>query len=94
MPIEISVDLALVQAKAPLRALADVRLCWAEGEITIRCCAVFEKSGEPPWASLPRLPVQKNGTKTYVQLLDLPRDLKQRVLDAVLNEYRRKTDAH
>jgi hypothetical protein len=56
---EISVSLALVQARAPLRALADVHLHWLEGEITVRRCAVFEKSGEPPWATLPRLPIEK-----------------------------------
>ena len=63
MPIEIRVDLAVVKAKPPLRALADVTLRWDEGELTIRRCAVFEKPGEPAWASLPRLPVEKNGKR-------------------------------
>jgi hypothetical protein len=54
---------------------------------------VFEKFGEPAWASLPRLPIEKNGTRQFVPFIDLPRDLKRRVLDAVLNEYRRKADA-
>jgi hypothetical protein len=94
MPIEIKVELALVQAKLPLRGLADVVLEWNGEELTIRRCAVFEKEGQSPWASLPRLPIEKNGTKTYVPLIDLPRELKQRVLDAVLEEYRRKIDAH
>ena len=87
---DITVELALVNAKPPLRALADVTLRWACGEVTIRRCAVFEKSGEPAWASLPRLPIDKNGKKAYVPLVDLPCDLKKRVLDAVLDEYRRK----
>jgi hypothetical protein len=94
MAFEISVDLALVRAKPPLCALADVRLSWADVEITIRRCAVFKKPGEPPWANLPRLPIEKNGKKQFVPLLDLPKDLKQRVLDAVLQQYRRKVDAH
>jgi hypothetical protein len=89
----ITVELALVNAKPPLRALADVILRWPGEEITIRRCAVFEKPGAPPWANLPRLPIEKNGTKQFVPLLDLPRDLKKRVLDAVLDEYRRKIDA-
>jgi hypothetical protein len=89
----ITVELALVNAKPPLRALADVILRWPDGEITIRRCAVFEKTGTPPWANLPRLPIDKNGKRQFVSLLDLPRELKQRVLDAVLDEYRRKTDA-
>jgi hypothetical protein len=93
MGTEIKVDLALITAKLPLRALADVVLRWTDGEITIRRCAVFEKPGAPPWASLPRLPIEKNGKRQFVPLLDLPRELKQRVLDAVLDEYRRKTDA-
>jgi hypothetical protein len=92
--VEIKVDLALVNAKPPLRALADVLLRWSDGELTIRRCAVFQKSNEPPWANLPRLPVDKNGKRQFVLLVDLPRDLKQRVLDAVLNEYRRISDAH
>jgi len=89
----ITVELALVNAKPPLRALADVILRWPDEEITIRRCAVFEKPGTPPWANLPRLPIEKNGKRQFVQLLDLPRELKKRVLDAVLYEYRRKIDA-
>jgi hypothetical protein len=93
MATEITLDLALVNAKAPLRALADVTLRWPDGEITIRRCAVFEKSGEPPWATLPRLPIEKNGKRQFAPLLDLPRDLRQRVLDALLDAYRRKSNA-
>jgi len=76
-----------------LRALADVILRWPDGEITIRRCAVFEKPGNSPWANLPRLPIEKNGKRQFVPLLDLPRELKQRVLDALLDEYQRKIDA-
>jgi hypothetical protein len=89
----ITVELALVNARPPLRALADVILRWSDGELTIRRCAVFEKPGAPPWANLPRLPIEKNGKRQFVPLLDLPRELKQRVLDAVLEEYRRKMNA-
>lgn len=83
----IRVELALVNAKPPLRALADVILLWAEEELTIRRCAVFKKSGEPPWVSLPSLPIEKNGRKTYLPLVELPRELKQRVFEAVMAEY-------
>ncbi len=93
MDTEIKIDLALVNAKAPLCALADVVLRWPGGDLTIRRCAVFEKQGEPAWATLPRIPVEKNGKKTYLALLDLSRDLKQRVLEAVLAEYERKNHA-
>jgi hypothetical protein len=94
MGTEIKVDLALVKAKLPLRALADVLLRCADGAVTIRRCAVFEKPGAPPWASLPRLPIEKYGKRIYAPFIDLSRNLKQRVLDAVLEEYRRKIDAH
>lgn len=90
--IEIHVELASVTAKPPLRALADVRLRWPEGELTIRRCAVFEKSGEPAWATLPRLLIERNGERHFVSLIDVPRELRKRVLDAVLSEYRRKID--
>jgi hypothetical protein len=90
---EIKVELALVSAKPPLRALADVVLRWQGGEITIRRCAVFEKPDVPPWANLPCLPIEKNGKRQFVPLLDLPRELKQRVLEAVLEEYRKKINA-
>jgi hypothetical protein len=93
VPIEIKIDLAQVNAKLPLRALADVILHFSDGEVTIRRCAVFEKDGEPPWANLPRLQIEKNGKKQFVPMVDLSRDLKQRVLIAVLDEYRRKVDA-
>jgi hypothetical protein len=89
---KITVELALVSARPPLRALADAILRWDEGELTIRRCAVFEKPGAPPWASLPRLPIEKDGKRTYVPLIDLPRNLKQRVLGAVLCEYTRHRD--
>lgn len=93
LSIEIKVDLALVRAKAPLKALADVKLCWADNEFTIRRCPVFEKSGEPPWANLPRLGIEKNGKREFVPILELSRELKQRVLNAVLDEYRTKANA-
>jgi hypothetical protein len=89
----IRVELGLVNAKPPLRALADVVLALEGGELTIRRCAVFEKPGEPAWAALPRLPVEKHGKKSYVPLIDLPRNLKQRVLETVLAEYTRQRDA-
>jgi hypothetical protein len=89
VPIEIKIELASVNAKAPLRALADVTLSFVDGEVTIRRCAVFEKPGSPPWANLPRLPIEKHGKRSYVPLIDLPRDLKQRVLDTLLDEYRK-----
>ena len=92
MGTEILIELALVQAKPPLRALADVTLRWSDGEVAIRRCAVFEKPGEPPWASLPRLLVDKNSRRSYLSLVDLPKDLKRRVLDGVLTEYRRQRD--
>ena len=87
---EITVTLAMVAAKAPLRALADVSLPYVNEEIIIRRCAVFEKPGEPPWANLPRLSIEKNGKKQFVPLVDLSHELKKRVLDAVLDAYRKK----
>lgn len=92
MTTEISAALAIVNARPPLRALADVTLRWPEGELTIRRCAVFKKPGQPAWVSLPRLPIEKNGNKTYLPLVELPRDLKQRVFEAVLTAYRNKTN--
>ena len=93
MPTEIRVELSLIAAKSPLRALADVSLRWDDGELMICRCPVFEKEGEPAWANLPRLPVEKNGKKEYFPLIDLPRELRKRVLDALLAEYRRKLGA-
>jgi hypothetical protein len=89
LKVEIEVVLARLEARAPLRALADVKLRWPENELTIRRCAVFEKVDEPPWISLPKLSIEKNGKRIYVPLIDLSRDLKQQVLDAILAEYRK-----
>ena len=83
----IRVELGLVNAKPPLRALADVVLLWDGEDLRIRRCAVFQKSGEPPWVSLPSLPTEKNGKKTYLPLVELPRELKQRIFEAVMAEY-------
>jgi len=88
--METRIDLALVLAKPPLRALADVVLSWPEGEITIRRCAVFEKPGEPPWANLPRLPVDKDSKRVYVPLIEMQSNLRRRILDAVLDAYKKK----
>jgi hypothetical protein len=90
METDIKVELSLVVARPPLKALADVTLSWGPNEIKILRCAVFEKPDAPPWATLPRLPIEKHGKRTYVSLIDLPRDLKQRVLDAILSEYTRQ----
>ena len=93
MRVEITVDLSIVNARAPLRALADVTISISILQVTIRRCAVFQKSVGPSWANLPRLAVEKDGKKQFVPLIDLPRELRTRVLDAVLDEYRRKSDA-
>jgi hypothetical protein len=92
MSIEITVVLAIVNARAPLRALADVTLCGLGVEITIRRCAVFEKTGQPAWVSLPRISIEKHGKKSFVALVELPRELRQRVFDAVLARYRQLCD--
>ena len=92
MEPEITVALARVSAKAPLRALADVSLRCGGYEITIRRCAVFEKPGSPPWANLPKLSIEKNGKKQFVPIVDLSNELRKRVSAAVLHEYERKRD--
>ncbi len=89
----IEIALSKVQAKAPLRALADVRLCFSTQQITLRRCTVFQKAGEPPWANLPGISIEKNGKRQFVVLVDLSRELKKRVLEAVLDEYQRKVNA-
>ncbi len=93
MPTEIRVQLAIINAKPPLRALADVTFTLPDGEIVIRRCAVFERDGQLPWASLPRNAFERNGKKQYVPVLDLPRNLRSRVLESILAEYRRVVDA-
>jgi hypothetical protein len=93
METKISVNIAIMAGKVPLCALADVTLRWGQEELTIRRCAVFQKIGGPRWATLPRLTIHKNGMKSYVPLIDLSRDTKQRVLEAVLAEYEKKRDA-
>ena len=73
-------------------ASARVRECpnhIRERVIEIFRCAVFEKSGQPAWASLPRLQIQKGGEKTLIPLLAVPRELKERIYSAILDDYRR-----
>ena len=92
METQIRVQLARINASPPLRALSDVTLLWQGGEVTIRRCAVFEKRGEPPWVSFPRLPIQRDGQNAFATIIDLPAELRKRVFAAVLDEYRRKSD--
>jgi len=94
VPIEIKIGLAHVTAKPPLKALADVTLHFSDGQVTIRRCAVFEKDGRPPWANLPGLLLQKNGKKHFAPLIELPSELRGRVLEAILAEYRNRRDAN
>ena len=94
MSFDLEVRLALVNAKAPLRALADVTLRCGGDEITIRRCAVFQRDGEPPWANFPGLPIERNGKRKFMSLIELSRDFKKRALEALLAEYKVKTDAH
>jgi hypothetical protein len=94
LTVEITVDLAMVNARAPLRALADVSVRDSNLLVTIRRCAVFQRSDGPPWANLPGLLIEKDGKKQFVSLIELPRELKSRVLTAVLAEYGRKSSAH
>jgi hypothetical protein len=91
--IEFRIDLVRISAEPPLMALADVVLLFSEGEITIRRCAVFEKSGQPPWATLLRIPVDKAGKRIYAPFLDLPGDLKKRILRDLLTEFGKQRDA-
>lgn len=88
MPTEIGVRVSLVRARAPLRALADITLSFLEAAITLRRCAVFEKPGQPPWVSLPRLPVENHGKRQLAELIELPCELRRRVFNAVLVAYR------
>lgn len=89
--VEIMVDLALVQAKPPLKAVADITLRFSGELIKIKRCAVFQKPGEPPWATLPRLSVERQGKSVFVPIVELSRSLKERVLAALINEYHRQT---
>jgi hypothetical protein len=91
--VEITVNLSIVNARPPLRALADVTVRSSNLEFVIHRCAVFQKSIGPPWANFPRLPVERDGKKEFVSLIDLPRELTAHVLDRLLAEYRRKSDA-
>jgi hypothetical protein len=87
VPVEIEVKLGLVNAKPPLKALADVLLRCGHAEITIRRCAVFQRGSETAWTSLPRLPIEKLGKKQFLELIDLPPKLKQEVSRAILTAY-------
>ena len=91
--MQIRVQLARINASPPLRKhCLNVTLLWQGGEVTIRRCAVFEKRGEPPWVSFPRLPIQRDGQNAFATIIDLPAELRKRVFAAVLDEYRRKSD--
>jgi hypothetical protein len=92
MSVGIRICLRRLSARPPLVALADVTLKYTEGEVTIRRCAVFDKTGQAPWATLPRITFEKHGKRTYVPAIDLPWDLKKRVLEMLLVEHARQHD--
>lgn len=87
MLVEIKIDLKLVRARTPLKALADVTLRFGDCDVTVRRCPIFEKSGALPWASLPRLAVPRNGEAHLAPIIELGSGLTRRVLDAILERY-------
>jgi hypothetical protein len=88
---ELIVKLAVVHAEPPLRALADVTLSLSASRITIFRCPVFERPGQAPWTSLPRLVIPNVSKRYFVPLVSLSADLEKRIFSVVLSEYRRVT---
>jgi hypothetical protein len=89
VPIALKINLTLVNASSPLKALADVTLSWEGQVLRIRRCCVFERSGSPPWANFPTIGVKEDGKKKFLLLIDLSPELKKRVLMGLLAEYRK-----
>jgi hypothetical protein len=91
---QIKIEMTLVSARPPLRALADVTLKILDEQIVLKRCPIFQKDGQPPWASLPSFPLEKNGKRTYVVPIELLGELKKRVLDELIVEYQKKSSDH
>ena len=72
-----------VKNKGNLRAMADVRI----GRMLIRGCRVVQEEGKSPWVSLPVISWEENGETRYKTVLELPRDWKNAISDAVLKAW-------
>jgi DNA-binding cell septation regulator SpoVG len=73
--------------RGQLKAFADVTLSTSLGEITMRGFRVVQKDDQPAWVALPTSSYTKDGKIVNTQLLEISRNLKRQLCDAVLAEY-------
>ncbi len=77
-------DFKLLNAGA-LKAFADVTY----GDMTIKGCRVVQKDGQDPWVGFPQLTYQKNGKTVYKDVIEVPRALKKKIVDLVLDKHKK-----
>jgi DNA-binding cell septation regulator SpoVG len=70
-----------------LKAFADVTLPTEFGEVTLRGFRVIQKDEQPTWVALPSSSYTKDGKIVNSPLLEVSRNLKRQITDAVLAEY-------
>lgn len=73
--------------RGQLKAFADVTLTTPLGEITLRGFRVVQKDEQPAWVALPTSSYTKDGKIVNSPLLEVTRNLKRQLTDAVLAEY-------
>lgn len=79
--------------KGQLKALADVTLPSALGEITARGFRVIQGDGQSPWVAFPTSRYTKNGATINKPIIDVPRGLKRDIAEAILTEFQRVSEA-
>lgn len=82
--MDIKVNKVTPMTKGNLRAFVEVQV----GEIIIRDCRVVQQPGQNPWVSMPARSYEKDGKTQWISLVEMPRELKAKVEQVVLEALR------
>jgi hypothetical protein len=77
--------------KGKLKAFADVTFPSPLGELTVRSFRVVQEDGKLPWVGFPTISYEKNGKQINKSILEVPRVLKNLVVEAILTEFNRQS---
>jgi DNA-binding cell septation regulator SpoVG len=84
--LQVTVEVKIME-RGQLKAFADVTLTTPHVEITLRGFRVVQKDEQPAWVALPSSSYTKDGKIVNSPLLEVSRNLKRQITDAVLAEY-------
>jgi DNA-binding cell septation regulator SpoVG len=70
-----------------LKAFADVTLCLAEGDFTLKGFRVIHQSGKEAWVAFPETSYTKDGKQVNKRIVEASKALNKKICDLILEEY-------